>query len=187
MRENHSEAAASADVMKRSTAARRDPLFTSLAHMRNANALARLHHPAESLRALALAEKNFARAGAAKRSAWIDFYTPAEFSALSSYIWSAMGQHDRAESCLHQTLSAIPEELTRNRALFTAHLSLVQAKQGELELACETARQASELLPPGSGSRRTANVLAAGRAHLLRSGSKAPEVVEWIEESGQWI
>ncbi|WP_433544818.1 XRE family transcriptional regulator [Streptomyces sp. CA-294286] len=186
MRENHSEAAASAEVMKRSTAARRDPLFTSLAHMRHANALARLHHPAESLRALSLAEKHFMRAGTGKRSAWIDFYTPAEFNALSSYLWSAMGQHGRAESCLHQTLSAIPEDLTRNRALFTAHLSLAQARQGELELACSTARQASALLPPGYGSKRAANVLVTGRAHLLRSGSKASEVVEWIEESRQW-
>ncbi|WP_327356171.1 XRE family transcriptional regulator [Streptomyces sp. NBC_01304] len=186
MRENHSEAAASADVMKRSTAARRDPLFSSLGHMRNANALARLNQPTEALRALRLAEKNFARCGTAERSGWINFYTPAEFNALSSYVWVAVGQHGRAESCLHHTLSAIPQGMTRDRALFTAHLSLAQVRQGELELACATAREASALLPPDSGSRRTANVLAGGRDLLLASGSKAPEVVEWIEVSRQW-
>lgn len=61
-RENHTEAAAGAEVMKRSSTARRDPLYASLGHMRHANALARLHQPTESLRAVSLAEKAFGRA-----------------------------------------------------------------------------------------------------------------------------
>ncbi|WP_246530590.1 XRE family transcriptional regulator [Streptomyces bathyalis] len=186
MRENHAEAAASADVMKRSTAARRDPLFASLGHMRNANALARLDQHTDALRALALAEKNFSRSQSA-RSEWISFYGAAEFDALSSYVWTAVGEHGRAEFCLHRTLAAIPEDMARDRALFTAHLSLAQVRQGELEVGCATARKASALLHPGSGSRRTAKTLARGRELLIASGSKAPEVTEWTEESRRWI
>ncbi|MFE4176878.1 hypothetical protein ACFRR7_33365 [Streptomyces sp. NPDC056909] len=40
-RENHAEAVAGAEVMKRSSIARRDPLYASLGHMRNANGLGR--------------------------------------------------------------------------------------------------------------------------------------------------
>ncbi len=193
MRENHAEAAAGAEVMKRSTAARRDPLFASLGHMRNANALARLDQHTDALRALDLAEKHFgrstrtARTARTARSDWISFYGAAEFDALSSYVWTAVGEHSRAEFCLHRTLSALPEDMARDRALFTAHLSLTQVRQGELELGCATARKASALLLPESGSRRTAKTLARGRDLLIASGSKAPEVTGWMEESRQWI
>ncbi|MFE2283855.1 helix-turn-helix domain-containing protein [Streptomyces sp. NPDC059443] len=186
-RENHAEAAAGAEVMKQSSVARRDPLYASLGYMRHANALARLRQPAESLRALDLAEKAFGRAGGERPSEWITFYSPAEFGALSSYVWTALGEHARAESCLHRTLAALPDDMVRNRALFTAHLSLSQVRQGEVELACATGRRAYGMLLPESGSQRTTNTLARTRQVIAATGTKAPEVLSWIEESRQWI
>ncbi|MFG2879706.1 XRE family transcriptional regulator [Streptomyces sp. NPDC048337] len=186
-RENHGEAAAGAEVLKRSSVARCDPLYASLGHMRHANALARLRQPAESLRALNLAEKAFGRTRGEQPSAWITFYCRAEFDALSSYVWTALGEHERAESCLHRTLAAIPDGMVRNKALYTAHLSLAQARQGEVELACATGRQAHGMLLSASGSRRTTNTLASTRQVIEATGTKAPEVVSWIEESRQWI
>ncbi|MEU7023736.1 helix-turn-helix transcriptional regulator [Streptomyces sp. NPDC046203] len=187
-RENHAEAAAGADVLKRSSVARRDPLYASLAHMRLANALARLGRSAESKRSMNLAESAFGQAREGRQpSEWITFYSRAEYNALSSYAWTAMGEHERAESCLHRTLAALPSELVRDRALFTAHLSLCQAHQGEVELACATGRQAFEMLPRVSGSLRTANTLIRTRQVVEATGTKAPEAVRWIEESRQWI
>ncbi|MFF4010631.1 XRE family transcriptional regulator [Streptomyces sp. NPDC001717] len=185
-RENHAEAAAGAEVMKRSSAARRDPLYASLGHMRHANALARLEQPAESLRALALAEKAFGRAGGEQPPSWIAFYDRAEFDALSSYVWTALGEHERAEFCLHRTLAAIPGDMVRNKALYTAHLSLCQARQGEVELACATGRQAYGMLLSASGSQRTTNTLVRTRQVIEATGTNAPEVVSWIEESRRW-
>ncbi|WP_236576292.1 XRE family transcriptional regulator [Streptomyces sp. HF10] len=185
--ENHAEAVAGAEVMKRSSIARRDPLYASLGHMRNANGLARLQRPSEALRALKDAERAFARADDQERAEWMGFYDSSEFDALSSFVWAALGNHGRAEYSLHRTLASIPDGMTRNRALYTAHLALSQAKQGELELACATGRQAFGLLPSPSGSQRTANTLAATRKVIVTSGSRAAEVAEWIEESGQWI
>ncbi len=185
-RENHAEAAAGAEVMKRSSVARRDPLYASLGHMRHANALARLHQPAESLRALNLAEKAFGRAGGGQPSAWVAFYSRSEFDVLSSYVWTALGEHERAESCLHRTLAAIPDGMVRNKALYTAHLSLCQARQGEAELACATGRRAYGMLLPASGSQRTANTLARTRQVIEAMGTKTPEVMSWIEESRRW-
>ncbi|WP_258025137.1 hypothetical protein [Streptomyces bambusae] len=63
--------------------------------MRHANALARLHRPAESLRAPNLADQAFGKAGCGRRPAWIPFYTRAEFDALSSYVWTAPGGQGR--------------------------------------------------------------------------------------------
>ncbi|MEU5030102.1 XRE family transcriptional regulator [Streptomyces milbemycinicus] len=186
-RENHAEAVAGTEVMKRSSIARRDPLYASLGHIRNANGLARLRHRSEALRALKDAECAFARSADEQRPEWIKFFDASEMDALSSFLWSALGDHGRAEYCLHRTLAAIPDGMARNKALYTAHLALAQARQGELELACATGRQAHALLPPAFGSRRAAHTLAATRKVILASGSESPEVVEWIEETGQWI
>ncbi|MDT9693287.1 helix-turn-helix transcriptional regulator [Streptomyces sp. P9(2023)] len=185
-RENHAEAAAGAEVMKRSSVARRDPLYASLGHMRHANASARLRQPVESLRALNLAERAFGRTRGERPPAWIAFYGRAEFDALSSYVWTALGEHERAESCLHRTLAAIPGDMVRDTALYTAHLSLCQARQGEVALACATGRQAYEMLLPASGSQRATNTLARTRQVIEATGTKAPEVVSWIEESRRW-
>jgi tetratricopeptide (TPR) repeat protein len=188
MRENHPEAVAGAEVMKRSSIARRDSLYASLGHVRNANGLARMPaRQSEALRALNDAERAFARATEQQRPEWISFYDRSEFDAQSAFIWSALGDHGRAEYCLHRTLAAIPDDMVRNRALYTAHLSLAQARQEDLELACATGRRAYMMLPSSSGSRRTINTLAATRKLLVASGSNAPEVVEWLEESAEWI
>ncbi|WP_405616474.1 XRE family transcriptional regulator [Streptomyces sp. NBC_01508] len=181
-RENHAEAVAGAEVMKRSSIARRDPLYASLGHMRNANGLARLRRQSEALRALNDAERAFARISDQQRPEWIRFYDSSEAEALSSFVWSALGDQGRAERCLHRALAAIPDGMVRNRALYTAHLSLAQARQEELELACATGRRVHMMLPSPFGSRRTVNTLAATREVLVASGSKAPEVVEWIKE-----
>ncbi len=185
-RENHAEAVAGAEVMKRSSIARRDPLYASLGHMRNANGLARMRRRSDALRALTDAERSFARSAHQQRPEWIRFYDGSEVDALSSFIWSALGDHGRSEYCLHRTLAAIPDDLVRNRALYTAHLSLAQARQREFELACEAGRKAYLMLPPSSGSQRTINTLAATRKVIVASGSKAPEIADWIEESALW-
>lgn len=185
--ENHAEAVAGAEVMKRSSIARRDPLYASLGHLRNANGLARVRgRRSDALRALNDAERAFSRTADQQRPEWVRFYDGSEADALSSFVWSALGDHARAEYCLHRTLAAIPDNMIRNRALYTAHLSLAQARQGDLELASTTSRRAHTMLP-SSGSQRTIKTLTATYKVLAASGSQAPEVVEWIEESAEWI
>lgn len=184
---HRADAVAGAEVMKRSSVARRDPLFASLGHMRSAVNLARLRQPSEALRALGDAERSFARTTGQQRPKWIAFYDRSELDGLSSYMWTALGDHGRAEYCVHRALAALPDNRVRNKALYTARLALSQAKQGDLELAGATGRQAYAMLPSEFGSRRMTNTLAATRKVLVASGSKAPEVVEWIEESSPWI
>ncbi|MEV0276081.1 XRE family transcriptional regulator [Streptomyces sp. NPDC050610] len=185
-REDFTEGAAAAEVMKTSFVARRDPLYASLAHMRTARALARMAQRSDSLRALSAAEKAFTRAEGKRRSAWLSFYDESEVDGLTASIWAALGSYDRAEAFFHRTLSGIRPDMLRNRALYSAHLALAQASQGELELACATGLHAYDLLPAGSGSKRTTDMLTRLRGTLVSSGSRVPEVVGWIERSRQW-
>lgn len=180
------EAAAAADVMKTLWVARRDSVYASLAHMRNARALARSHQRGDALKALAAAENSFARGVEGERPAWIGFYDLSEVEGLSASVWFSLGEFGRAEYFFHRALSGIRPELVRNRALYSAHLALAQASQGELELACATGQRAYGTLKPESGSKRTTDTLAKVRKVVLRAGSVAPEITSWIEGSRQW-
>ncbi|MER6380740.1 XRE family transcriptional regulator [Streptomyces sp. NPDC001127] len=181
------EAAAAADAMKGLWIARRDPVYASLAHMRNARALARSRQRGEALKALAAAEKSFARSPDGERPAWIAFYDQSEVDGLSASLWSSLGDFAKAEYFFHRALSGIRPELVRNRALYSAHLALAQASQGELELACATGQGAYDMLNPQSGSKRTTDTLDKVRKLIISTGSTAPEIKSWIERSQQWI
>ncbi|WP_237307159.1 XRE family transcriptional regulator [Streptomyces alboflavus] len=185
-REDFSEGVAAAEVMKSLTISRRDPLYVSLGHMRNARSLAKMNQPSSTIRALVAAEKSFSRAEAGERPEWIAFYDQSEVYGLGASIWFTLGQYDRAEALFHQTLGSIQPTMIRNRALYTTHLALSQACQGELELACSTSLKAYEMFPSGSGSKRTTDMLGKVRRVLQSSGSKSPEVTEWVERSHQW-
>ncbi|WP_246258767.1 hypothetical protein [Streptomyces typhae] len=186
-REDFAEGASAADVMKSLAIARRDPLYASLAHMRNARSLARMNHASTCIRALSAAEKSFSRAAETARPEWISFYDQSEVYGLGASVWFTLGDYDRAEAFFHKTLGSIRPEMIRNRALYTTHLALSQARQGELELACSTGLKAYKMLPKGSGSKRTTDMLGKVRRALQESGSRAPEVTDWIERSHQWI
>ncbi|MCB5909835.1 XRE family transcriptional regulator [Streptomyces pinistramenti] len=181
------EGAAAADAMKVLHIARRDPVHASLAHMRNAKALARSHQRSGALKALAMAKKSFARGADGERPAWIGFYDQSEVDGLSASVWFSLGDFGRAEYFFHRALSGIRQELVRNRALYSAHLALAQASQGELEMACATGRRAYDMLKPGSGSKRTTDTLGRVRKLVIAASSNAPEITSWIERSRQWI
>ncbi|HEY8985590.1 MAG TPA: XRE family transcriptional regulator [Streptomyces sp.] len=185
-REDFTEGAAAADVMKATAIARRDPLYLSLAHMRNARSLARLNQRGDTLRALSAAEQSFGRSGTKDRPLWIAFYDQSEVDGLAAGVWFALGDFDRAEFFFHRTLAGIRPSMIRNRALYTTHLALSQAHQGELELACATATSAYEMLPQGSGSKRTTDKIRQIRKVLVSTDTRAPEVSDWIERSRQW-
>lgn len=186
-REDYAEGSAAADAMRALGVARRDPVYASLAHMRNAMALAKSQRRSDALKALAAAEKSFARRADRERPEWIGFYDQSEVDGLSANVWFSLGDFDRAEYFFYQTLSGIRPELARNRALYSAHLALAQAHQGELELACATGQAAYDMLTPESGSKRTTDTLGKVRKVLVASGSRAPEITSWTERSRQWI
>lgn len=88
-------------------------------------------------------------------------------------MWLRLGEPDRAEYHLHRTLGALHSDRVRNRAYYVAHLSLAQARQGDLALACSTGDQAAELLAKVRGSKRTTDTLANVRKLVVSSGSRS--------------
>ncbi|MFF5720618.1 XRE family transcriptional regulator [Streptomyces buecherae] len=179
---NATEAAAATAAMKGFRVAQRNAKYGSLAHMRNAVALTYGNFRTEALRSLSAAEKAYGRvSNTDQHAAWIDFYDESEVSGLSASVWFKLGDFARAEECFSRALDTLRPSLVRNRALYTAHLSLSQARKGEVEQACATADRALHTLNPGSGSQRTMKTLRDVRRVLISVGSSAPEVTAWLE------
>ncbi|MFE3577937.1 tetratricopeptide repeat protein [Streptomyces vinaceus] len=134
------EALDAAQVARRSTACRRDPLFSSFASARLAGVQAQAGDCNGSLRSLELARKAFERADPeAQRPAWIGFYDHAELDGLHAVVLSRIGRAAEAEAHLHRTLGGLRDGYVRNRRYYTANLALAQLDQGEPEQACLTA------------------------------------------------
>ncbi|MEU1149201.1 XRE family transcriptional regulator [Streptomyces sp. NPDC005863] len=186
-RKDYAEVSAAADAAKSLAIAKKDPLYASLAHMRNAHAYAGSRERSTALRALNAAERSFSRHVDVERPPWITFYDEAELDGLTSIVWLRLGEPERAEFHLHRALGALRPDLLRNRIYYTAHLSLSQAKQGDLEQACSTANRAADLLTKVRGSKRTTDTLANVRKAVVASGTKEPSVLDWAERARPWI
>ncbi|MFD4526755.1 XRE family transcriptional regulator [Streptomyces sp. NPDC058470] len=186
-RKDFAEVSAAADAAKIQGIAKKDPLYASLAHMRNAHGYAGGRQRADALRAIASAEQSFARQSELERPPWIGFYDQAEFDGLTSIVWLRLGEPDRAEFHLHRALATIRPDLVRNRTYYSAHLSLAQAQQGDLELACITGDQTAEMLSTVRGSKRTTDTLEKVRKIVVTAGSREPELRGWAERAQGWI
>lgn len=138
------------------------------------------------MRAIASAEQSFSRQSELERPPWIGFYDQAEFDGLTSIVWLRLGESDRAEFHLHRALAAIRPDFVRNRTYYSAHLSLAQAQQGDLELACITGDQTAEMLSTVRGSKRTTDTLEKVRKIVVTAGSREPEVRGWVERAQGW-
>ncbi|MET9558528.1 XRE family transcriptional regulator [Streptomyces sp. NPDC006645] len=186
-RYDFAEVSAATDAAKGLAIARKDPLYASLAYVRSAHACAGSGDRSAALRALSAAERCFGRQADMERPPWINFYDQAELDGLTSIVWLRLEEPDRAEFHLHRALGAIRPDRIRNRAYYTAHLSLAQARQGDLELACHTGERTVDLLNMVRGSKRTTDTLADVRRLVVSSGSTEPSIVEWTERSQAWI
>lgn len=185
-RGDYAEGSAAADAAKSLSIAKKDSLYASLAHMRSACAHAGSRDKSTALRALTAAERTFGRHAAVERPPWIEFYDEAELDGLTSIVWLRLGEPDRAEYHLHRALGAIRPDRIRNRTLYTAYLSLAQARQGDLALACRTGDRAAELLAKVRGSKRTTETLTNVRKLVVSSGSREPSLLDWTERAQAW-
>ncbi|MEX2984276.1 XRE family transcriptional regulator [Streptomyces sp. C36] len=186
-RADYAEGAAAAEAAKGLAITKKDPLYASLAHMRSAHAHAGRRDRSAALRALAASERAFGRHAAMERPPWIQFYDEAELDGLTSIMWLRLGVPDRAEYHLHRALRAIHPDRIRNRTYYTAHLSLAQARQGDLMQACSTADRTGVLLSRVRGSKRTTDTLANVRKLVVSSGSREPSILDWAERAQAWI
>lgn len=146
-RRNYTQAVTAAYAAQATTAARRDPLFASLAHARTAVSHSYLGDRQAALRSLGHAEEALAKADLrAPRPSWVAFYGPAELSALTAVVHDRIGDPAKAEAASHIALSTIPSRFRRNRAMATLRLAMAQLHQRDIEQACATTETAFQLM-----------------------------------------
>ncbi|OKI47732.1 hypothetical protein A6A29_01195 [Streptomyces sp. TSRI0281] len=182
MRQDH-DAVAAAQAGRASSACRRDPLYRSLASARLAGIQAGVGDGAAALRSLDSAVDAFDRAEKSlPRPAWIGFYDQAELNGLSALVMARLGQHDKSEAHLHRTLSQLRPGYARNRAYYRANLALAQLRQGDVELACDTA---SSVLPVDGGDSligRTGKLLATFNREMSSVAPGARTTTTWQDQ-----
>lgn len=177
------DATAAADAARSTGIARRDPLFTSLAHARAAVAHSTAVDSRRALRSFDLATSALDRSKDQERPAWIFFYDAAELDGLSASVFLNLGRYADAEYHAHRTLSRLKPELQRNRALYTALLGLAQIQQGELEQACATV---DPLFTTGlPASERIRDMLREFRKHAAATGSANAR--RWLNDTAVQI
>ncbi|MFG3229339.1 XRE family transcriptional regulator [Kitasatospora sp. NPDC048194] len=140
-------AVAAAQAAQACGVTRRDPLYASLAHARVAVGYAGVGDRQAALRSLGHAGDALGRADLAlPRPSWLAFYGQAELDGLASIVFDHLGKPEHAEGSCHRSLSRLPEQFRRNRAMVTTRLALAQLHQDEIEQACATAAEARELM-----------------------------------------
>ncbi|MBA9055286.1 XRE family transcriptional regulator [Streptomyces murinus] len=145
--QHFAEAVHAAQAAQATSAARRDPLFASLAHARTAIGHAASGDRQSALRSLGYAEEALTKSALdSPRPTWVAFYGPAELLAITSYVRDDIGDPAGAEAASHRALAALPQEFRRNRALATLQLALTQLHQGDVDQACATAEQVFTLM-----------------------------------------
>jgi hypothetical protein len=145
--QHFNEAVHAAQAAQATRAARRDPLFASLAHARTSLGHAETGDRQAALRSLGHAEEALAKASTdIPRPSWVAFYGPSELLAITAYVRDDIGDAAGAEAASHRALAAIPQQFRRNRALAMLQLATAQLHQRDVEQACATADQVFALM-----------------------------------------
>ncbi|MEE1929580.1 helix-turn-helix transcriptional regulator [Streptomyces sp. TRM 70351] len=136
------DALAANDVARHLPIARRDPMFASLGHARQA-AIHGLTGDVRAVRqALAHADRAFERASATEpRPVWMAAVcNRAEIEELALSAHLGLGKYEEAEAHAHRSLALLRPSMQRDRTVVTARLALALLGQRELDAAIDTAR-----------------------------------------------
>ncbi|MFD8938853.1 XRE family transcriptional regulator [Streptomyces sp. NPDC059578] len=135
------EALAANDVARNLHLTRRDPLFASLGHARQAATLGLTGDAPAVRHALGCAEDAFVRADSSlARPVWMTGARDgAELETLALAAHLRLGDFARAEAHAHRSLRLLRPQMQRDRAINTARLAYAQLAQGAAEAAAATA------------------------------------------------
>ncbi|MEV7866089.1 XRE family transcriptional regulator [Streptomyces sp. NPDC088124] len=135
------DALAANDVARNLNITRRDPLFASLGHARQAATLGLTGDTAAVQRALGCAQDALDRADPGlARPVWMTAVrNGAELETLALAAHFRLGNFERAETHAHRSLALLRPQMRRDRAINTARLAAAQLGQGDIEQAVATA------------------------------------------------
>ncbi|MFI0163966.1 XRE family transcriptional regulator [Streptomyces sp. NPDC017095] len=135
------DALAANDVARNLHITRRDPLFASLGHARQAATLGLAGDTAAVQRALGYAQDTLGRADRSlARPVWMTAACDgAELETLALAAHLRLGNFGRAEAHAHRSLTLLRPQMQRDRAINTVRLAHAQLAQGAAEAATATA------------------------------------------------
>ncbi|MCX4661128.1 helix-turn-helix domain-containing protein [Streptomyces uncialis] len=136
-----SDALAANDVARGLSITRRDPLFASLGHARQAAIYGRFGDARAVCQALNHARDAFGRADPGeRRPMWMTAVRDrAELEELALSAHLSLGDHAIAEALAHKSLALLRPHMQRDRAIVTVRLAHAQLGQEDLETAVATA------------------------------------------------
>jgi tetratricopeptide (TPR) repeat protein len=82
-----------------------------------------------------------------------DYCTTSYIGMEAARCWSQLGRFDAAIAAYEHSLPAWPSALRRDQGLCVARLSNAHAGRGDIDQACETGRQAVEVVRSAPSSR----------------------------------
>ncbi|WP_405009926.1 hypothetical protein [Kitasatospora sp. NBC_01539] len=135
------DALATNDVTRNLGLTRRDPLFASLGHARQA-AIHGLTGDANAVRrSIDRAQESLDRAQPDRpRPVWLTtHYDQAELDSLALAAYLALGRYEDAEAQAHRSLALLRPHMRRSQAITSARLARAQLGQGDVEPAVTTA------------------------------------------------
>ncbi|MFE9812501.1 XRE family transcriptional regulator [Streptomyces sp. NPDC005548] len=180
-RQNWTEQLAAAQAANITTAARRDPFFTSMGRMRLALAYSSLGDARAAHSSLGAAQDALHRAAEDHRPRWTAFYGPAELSHLAAIILNHNGEFSRAEAMSYRALAKIPVAFRRNRALATCQLALAQLRQGEPEQATATAATVFTIMDGASLHGRMRSLIGDFHRELFQLAPSTTYARDWAD------
>ncbi|MFJ2556489.1 MULTISPECIES: XRE family transcriptional regulator [unclassified Streptomyces] len=177
------DALAANDVARSLHITRRDPLFASLGHARQAATYGLTDNAAAVERSLGCAQDALERADPdLARPLWMAaVHIGAEFETLALAAHFRLGNFEQAETHAHRSLTLLRPQMRRDRAINTARLAAAQLGQGDVELAIATAMEVPSDI--ATQHARVTRMLQEFGAALHATAPSSTAVRSWTEHA----
>ncbi|MEU6393802.1 XRE family transcriptional regulator [Streptomyces sp. NPDC046939] len=180
------DALAANDVARNLHITRRDSLFASLGHARQAATLGLTGDSAAVQYSLGCAQDALERADPdLTRPVWMAALRDgAELETLALSAHFRLGNFEQAESHAHRSLTLLRPQMQRDRAINTARLAHAQLGQGEVEAAAATAMK----VPADAATQhaRVTRMLQEFGAALRATAPGSTTARAWSEHTAPW-
>lgn len=139
------DARTAANILEHAIPRTQHPTARSLLHLRHARALAALDEHGLCRRALTAAEKALHARSYDPAPAWCSWMGTADLAADSGRCLAELGQRRRAHQLMDEGIALLPATRSKTRAVFLTYQAETYLRDGEVEIAAETATRSLDL------------------------------------------
>lgn len=139
------DARTAADILEHAILRTRHPTARSLLHLRQARALAVLAEDKRCLHALIAAEKALDTRASDPAPAWCSWMSHADLAADGGRCLADLGQRRHSHRMMNEGISLLTTTRSKTRAVFLTYQAETYLRDGEPEIAAETATRSLRL------------------------------------------